>query len=95
MKMKKTLSLLISFMIVLCVTIGVGISVYADNNDTNITEEVTEPANPVVPEDTTAPDEITDSEDTTDPEDTTDQDDTTDPADTHYPEEHTDPRNNK
>ncbi|MDE6752295.1 MAG: WxL domain-containing protein [Eubacterium sp.] len=56
--MKKVFSLLLSFVMVLSIASAVNLFAYADENDTEITEEVTEPAeptNPVDPEEPTDP----------------------------------------
>lgn len=83
--MKKVFSLLLSFVMVLSIASAVNLFAYADENDTEITEEVTEPAEPTNPVD---PEEPTDPVNPEEPTDPVNPEEPTDPVD---PEEPTDP----
>ncbi len=67
--MKKVFCLLLSFVMVLSIASAVNLFAYADENDTEITEEVTEPAEPTNPVDSEEPTNPVDPEEPTEPVD--------------------------
>ena len=92
--MKKVFCLLLSFVMVLSIASAVNLFAYADENDTEITEEVTEPAEPTNPVDPEEPTEPVDPEEPTnpvDPEEPTNPVDPEEPTNPVDPEEPTDP----
>ncbi len=89
--MKKIFSILLSFVMMLSAAASVQLCAYAEGNDAGITEDITEPANPVDPENPTDPVDPENPTDPVDPENPTDPVDPENPTDPVDPENPTDP----